>query len=75
LGVVKDTLEAQGVSVHTADLMPAPSGSDIHLYVSIGNNANYRALSERPDVVLSAVMVTECPNLNRVGCIMGRLVS
>jgi len=61
LGVVKNTLEAQGVHVHTADHMPAPNGSDIHLYVSIGNHANYRALSKRPDVVLSAFMITESP--------------
>src|SRR5215469_11097728 len=61
LGVVKDTLEAQGVRVHTVDRIPAPNASDIHLYVSIGNHANYRALCKRPDVVLSALMITESP--------------
>ncbi len=61
LGVVKNTFEAQGVRVHTADRLPAPNGSDLHLYVSIGNHANYRALSKRPDVVLSAFMITESP--------------
>jgi len=61
LGIIKNTFGAQGVRVHTADRMPAPNGSDIHLYVSIGNLANYRTLSDRPDVVLSAFMVTESP--------------
>jgi hypothetical protein len=61
LGFVKDTFEAQGISVHTADLLPEASGSDQHLYVSIGNHANYRHLANRSDVILSAFMVTESP--------------
>jgi hypothetical protein len=61
LAFVKERFEAQGIPVHTADRMPAPTGSDSHLFVSIGNHANYSALSNRPDVVLSAFMVTESP--------------
>src|SRR6266849_4266529 len=61
LAFVKHRFEAQGIPVHTADRMPAPAGSDTHLYVSIGNHANYPALLYRPDVVLSAFIVTESP--------------
>jgi len=61
LAFVKSTFEAQGVHVHTADRLPEPTTSDTHLYISIGNHANYVALSKRPDVVLSAFMVTESP--------------
>src|SRR5260370_39393107 len=48
LAFVKHRLEAQGIPMHTSDRMPAPAGSDTHLYVST-------------DVVLSAFMVTESP--------------
>ena len=61
LGFIKATFEAQGIAVHTADRLPAPGGSDRHLYVSIGNLAGYRRLVNRPDVTLSAFMVTESP--------------
>jgi len=61
LAFVKHKCEAQGISVHTADRMPAQQGSDTHLYVSIGNHANYHALLSRSDVVLSAFLVTESP--------------
>ena len=63
LAFVKETFEAQGVRVHTADRMPAQTGSDKLLYVSIGNHSNYVNLSTRPDVVLSAFMVTESPTV------------
>jgi hypothetical protein len=61
LEFMKTTLEAQGISVHTADRIPAPGGSDTHLYVSIGNHENYPRLLNRSDVILSAFMVTESP--------------
>ena len=61
LTYVKDTFEAQGIAVHTADLLPAPTRSDRYLYVSIGNHANHARLSSRTDVILSAFMVTEAP--------------
>lgn len=63
LAFVKETFEAQGIPVHTADRMPAPTRSDTHLYVSIGNHANYASLSNRADVILSAFMVTESPTV------------
>lgn len=61
LAFVKETFEAQGVSVHTADRLPAQKGSDRHLYISISNLANYERLSSRSDVILSAFLVTEPP--------------
>ena len=61
LAFMKETFEAQGVRVHTADRLPAPNGSDIHLYVSVNNHANYSELSNRPDVILSAFLVMESP--------------
>lgn len=61
LAYVKSTFEAQGIAVHTADLLPPPSGSDTHLYVSVGNHAHHGRLMGRKDVVLSAFMVTESP--------------
>ena len=61
LTFVKETFEAQGVAVHTADLMPAPADSNRILYVSIGNHNNHARLSHRSDVILSAFLVTEAP--------------
>jgi hypothetical protein len=61
LAIVKRTFEAQGIRVHTADRIPAPTGSDTHLYISIDNYSNYLSLSKRPDVILSAFMVMEPP--------------
>ena len=61
LAFMKNVFEAQGVCVHTADRIPTSIGSDTHLYVSIGNHANYLSLTNRPDVILSAFMVLESP--------------
>lgn len=61
LAHVKETFERQGIPVHTADLLPPPGGSDRYLYVSIGNHENHKRLAERPDVILSAFMVSEAP--------------
>ncbi len=58
---MKHTFEAQGVRVDTADRIPARTGSDVHLYVAIGNHTNYLNLLNRPDVILSAFMVMESP--------------
>ena len=61
LAFVKQTFEAQGVPVHTADRLPALTGSDRHLYISIGNHANHKRLSKRSDVILGAFLVAEAP--------------
>jgi len=61
LRYMKEVFEPQGVPVHSADLMPPPNGTDRHLYVSIGNYQNHERISRRPDVTMSAYMVTEAP--------------
>jgi hypothetical protein len=61
LTFVKEAFEAQGIAVHTADLMPPPTHSNQNLYVSIGNHDNHARLSSRSDVTLSAFLVTEAP--------------
>lgn len=58
---MKEVFERQGVPVHSADLLPPPNGADRHLYVSIGNYENHERLASRPDVIMSAYMVTEAP--------------
>lgn len=61
LAFAKATFEAQGIPMHTADRLPPPSGTDRHLYISIGNHEHHAQLSQRSDVILSAFMVTEAP--------------
>jgi hypothetical protein len=61
IAVVRASLAAHGVPMHTADLLPEPNGSDTHLYVSINNYEGYRRLLGRKDVVRSLFMVTESP--------------
>lgn len=61
LNHVKEVFERQGVPVHSADLLPPPNGTDRHLYISIGNYENHARLATRPDVIMSAYMVTEAP--------------
>lgn len=61
LNYMKEIFERRGVPVHTADLLPPPNGTDRHLYVSIGNTENHARLAARPDVIMSAYMVTEAP--------------
>jgi len=59
---VKQLLGQQGIPVHTADLVLSGEGAaERNLYVSIGQRARYRRLARRPDVVLSALVVHECP--------------
>lgn len=61
LNYMKELFERQGVPVHTADLLPPPDGADRHLHVSIGNYENRDRLAARPDLTMSAYMVTEAP--------------
>ena len=61
LRYMKEIFEPQGIPVHSADLMPPPNGVDRHLYVSLGNYKNHEQVAARPDVVMSAYMVTEAP--------------
>lgn len=59
LTFIKDRFEAQGVEVHTADLLPPPRAGAKSLYVSVCNYRNFGILDGRPDVIPSAFLVTE----------------
>jgi hypothetical protein len=56
-------LEAHGIPVHTADLMPpeTPGAATTNIYFSMGMLDNYRAIARRRDTVLSAFFAFECP--------------
>jgi alpha(1,3/1,4) fucosyltransferase len=58
---LRDFLNARGVEVHTADLMPQETNGKKNIYVSLGILSNYRRLAQRPDTVLSAYFALECP--------------
>ena len=66
---VKKRLESRGVVVHTADFLPTSSDGRRHLLISFGvpdrmasrSVRKYIALSQRPDVTLSAFFAMECP--------------
>lgn len=59
---LRDTLNAGGVRVHTADRLPVEPDGSRTVYVSMGMLENYRRLAAtRPDVALSAYFAMECP--------------
>ena len=58
---LREHLTARGVSVHTADRLPAEIGPDPKVYVSFGMLRDYRRVAERGDVTLSAIIITESP--------------
>lgn len=58
---LREHLTARGVSVHTADRLPAEIGPDPKVYVSFGMLRDYRRVAERGDVTLSAIIITETP--------------
>src|SRR6201989_45230 len=60
---LREFLNDQGVEIHTADLLPPAGTSGLKIYVSSGNLTRYRALAERPDVILSAFFAMECPTV------------
>jgi hypothetical protein len=57
---VREHFESRGVTVHTADFLPAESDTT-KLYVAFGMSDRWRALQSRPDVILSAFFAMECP--------------
>ena len=60
---LRESLNARGIEIHTADFLP-PAGSDgLKIYVSSGNLARYRSLADRSDVILSAFFAMECPTV------------
>lgn len=66
---VYDRLTSRGVTVHTADRLPARPDGRRNVLISFGTPdrlvshtvARYRRLAERPDVTLSAFFAMECP--------------
>jgi hypothetical protein len=60
---LREFLNARGVEIHTADLLPAAGTNGLKIYVSSGNLTRYRSLADRPDVILSAFFAMECPTV------------
>ena len=60
---MRDHLLARGVTVHTADFMPAEPDDVCKIYVSSGRLNRYQRLVNRKDVVLSAFFALECPTV------------
>jgi hypothetical protein len=60
---LRERLGRHGVEVHTADLLASRQSSraKTNLYVTMGTAKRYRELSHRPDTILSAFFVLECP--------------
>ena len=58
---LRDYLTARGIEVRTADHLPQKAGDIRNLYVSMGYLRNYRRLSRRDDIMLSAIFAIECP--------------
>jgi hypothetical protein len=59
---LRDWFVSRGIRVHTADyLLRGEKRSARNIYISMGLLNNYRALSKRPDVILSAFFALECP--------------
>jgi hypothetical protein len=63
---LREVLNANGVSVHTADLLDGSLPQDsCNLYVSTGTTKRFRRIAQRGDVIMSAFFVLECPVVAR----------
>jgi hypothetical protein len=58
---LREHLTAKGLSIHTADRLPAIPTGDRNIYVSMGRIPDWKRLKERGDTVLSAFFAMECP--------------
>jgi alpha(1,3/1,4) fucosyltransferase len=58
---LREHLTAQGLSVHTADRLPATPTGGRNIYVSLGRIPDWKRLEARGDTVLSAFFALECP--------------
>jgi hypothetical protein len=58
---LRDYFVARGVPVHTADLIDQAPRGQRKVYFSTGVLENYRRMSRRDDVVVSAFVAMECP--------------
>ena len=60
---LRDWLAERGVATHTGDMLSSGSvpPSDLNLYATMGIRSRYGKFARRPDMVLSAFFVNECP--------------
>lgn len=58
---LREHLTAKGLSVHTADRLPAMPTVGRKIYVSMGRIPDWKRLEGRGDTVLSAFFAMECP--------------
>lgn len=60
---LRERLAARGVAVHTGDMLSGGRvpAAELNLYATMGMQPRYRSLARRPDTVLSAFLVNECP--------------
>jgi alpha(1,3/1,4) fucosyltransferase len=61
--LLRESLNARGVEVHTSDFLPANGTDSVNLFISFGRLSRYRELASRKDVVLSAFFAMECPTV------------
>lgn len=54
-------LQQQGVETHTADYLPEQPDDHLNLYISLGLFPDFKRMAQRPDVILSAYFIFECP--------------
>jgi len=60
---VRERLAELGVPIHTGDMLldgAAPAGRT-NLYATMGLTSRYRRVASRPDTIMSAFLVNECP--------------
>lgn len=58
---LRDYFTARGISVHTADYLPAEPSDTRNVYVSFGMLDKYRRFARRADTTVSAYFAVECP--------------
>lgn len=58
---LREYLQQQGVEVHTADYLPEQPDDHVNLYISLGLFPDFNRMAQRPDVILSAYFIFECP--------------
>jgi len=60
---LRDRLAERGIAVHTGDLLTRRlvPPAELNLYATMGMWTRYGQLARRPDTVLSAFLVNECP--------------
>ena len=60
---LKQYMNSHGIDVFTADFISSHSNDSKIVYISLGITSNYKRLSKRKDICLSAFFAMECPNV------------